>query len=238
MNYAIVFAGGVGSRMQSPKLPKQLNEVCGIPIIVHTINHLQAHPDIDKVMVVCLEPYIDFMKELLNKYNLSKVFKVVAGGRTGQESICKGLQALDGIADDDDIVILHDGVRPIIDADLISRNIDSVKQYGNAISCSSATETICLAGDEGSIKDIMPRDKCMMGRAPQSFRYADIYNCHKRANQEGYTTAIDSASMLHHYGYPLHFVQCSHFNIKITTPNDLFLFTAFLKNSNENCGRK
>ena len=238
MNYAIVFAGGVGSRMQSPNLPKQFIEVCGIPIIVHTINHFQAHPDIDKVLVVCLEPYIDFMKELLNKYNLSKVFKVVAGGRTGQESICKGLQALDGIADDDDIVILHDGVRPIIDADLISKNIDSVKQYGNAISCSSATETICLAGDEGSIKDIMPRDKCMMGRAPQSFRYADIYNCHKRANQEGYTTAIDSASMLHHYGYPLHFVQCSHFNIKITTPNDLFLFTAFLKNSNENCGRK
>lgn len=229
MNYAIVFAGGVGSRMQSPDLPKQFIEVNGCPIIVHTINHFQSHQNIDKILVVCLEKYIDYMKSLVEKYHLSKVINVVAGGRTGQESIYKGLVALDGLASDEDVVLLHDAVRPVIDADLISRNIESVEKFGNAISCSPATETICLSGDEeGCIKDVMPREKCMMGRAPQSFRYADIYNCHKRANEDGYTTAIDSASMLHHYGYPLHFVRCSHFNIKLTTPNDLFLFKAFL----------
>lgn len=230
MNYAIVFGGGVGSRMQSA-LPKQFIEVNGTPIIIHTLKHFQNHSDVDKIVVVCLDSYLNKMNELICRFGISKCIKVVRGGRTGQESIYFGLKALENIAKDDDIVILHDAVRPIIDAELISENILCARTNGNAISCSLATETICVANKEtGNIKEIIPRDSCILGRAPQTFKYKVIMTCHNRANSDGYTTAIDSASMLDHYGYPLSYVRCSHFNIKITTPNDLYLFESYLKN--------
>lgn len=236
MNYAIVFAGGVGSRMKSPDLPKQFIEVNGKPIIVHTLTHFQKHPEIKGVVVVCLEQWIPHMLNLIAQYGLCKVIKVVKGGSTGQESIYKGLCALEGIASADDVVLLHDGVRPIIDAELISNNIKSVNEYGNAISVSGATETVCLIdSEEGDhhISQILNRNKCYIGRAPQSFHYAEIMECHRKAIEENYTTAIDSASMLEHYGHKLFFVPCSHFNIKITTPTDLYLFQCYESNKNK-----
>ena len=235
MNYAIVFAGGVGSRMKSPDLPKQFIEVNGKPIIVYTLEHFQKHEDIKGIIVVCLEQWIPHMVKLVAQFELCKVLKVVKGGSTGQESIYKGLCALEGIAQPDDVVLLHDGVRPIIDAELISNNINSVKKFGNAISVSGATETVCLidSGSESSdhhISKILNRNNCYIGRAPQSFHYSEIMECHKKAIEDNYTTAVDSASMLEHYGHELFFVPCSHFNIKITTPTDLYLFQCYENN--------
>lgn len=236
MNYAIVFAGGVGSRMKSPDLPKQFIEVNGKPIITHTITHFQNHPDIKGIIVVCLEPWIPHMLKLIAQYDQRKVIKVVKGGATGQESIYRGLCALEDIAHPEDVVLLHDGVRPIIDAELISNNIRSVNEYGNAISVSSATETVCLIDPEKGdhhISQILNRNQCYIGRAPQSFHYAEIMECHRMAIKENYTTAIDSASMLEHYGHKLFFVPCSHFNIKITTPTDLYLFQCYDSSRNK-----
>lgn len=230
MNYAIVFGGGVGSRMQRA-IPKQFIEVNGTPIIIHTLKHFQDHPEIDRIIVVCIESYLEKMNELLSIFGITKCINVVKGGKTGQESIYFGLKAIEKIATDNDIVILHDAVRPIIDAELISKNIACAQEKGNAISCSLATETICVADrNTKNIQEIIPRDSCVLGRAPQTFKYGDIFSCHTKANAEGYTTAIDSASMLEHYGYKLSYVQCSHFNIKITTPNDLYLFESYLNN--------
>ena len=236
MNYAIVFAGGVGSRMKSPDLPKQFIEVNGKPIIVYTLEHFQNHKDIKGIIVVCLEQWIPYMLKLVAQFKLCKVLNVVKGGSTGQESIYKGLCALDGVAQQDDIVLLHDGVRPIIDEELISNNIHSVEEFGNAVSVSGATETVCLIDCDGDgtgktddhhISKILNRNKCYIGRAPQSFRYSEIMECHKKAIEDNYTTAVDSASMLEHYGHELFFVPCSHFNIKITTPMDLYLFQCY-----------
>ena len=238
MNYAIVFAGGVGSRMKSPDLPKQFIEVNGKPIIVYTLEHFQNHKDIKGIIVVCLEQWIPHMLKLVAQFKLCKVLNVVKGGSTGQESIYKGLCALDGVAQQDDIVLLHDGVRPIIDEELISNNIHSVEEFGNAVSVSGATETVCLIDcdedgtdktDDHHISKILNRNKCYIGRAPQSFRYSEIMECHKKAIEDNYTTAVDSASMLEHYGHELFFVPCSHFNIKITTPMDLYLFQCYEK---------
>ena len=230
MNYAIVFAGGIGSRMKSPDLPKQFIEVDNKPIIVHTLTHFQQHSEIKNIVVVCVEPWIPHMLKLVAKYNLNKVIKVVKGGATGQESIYKGLCALEDIAAPDDIVLLHDAVRPIIDAELISNNISSVNEFGNAVSVSGATETVCLIDSENrehQISKILNRTQCYIGRAPQSFHFSEIMECHRKALQDNYTSAVDSASLLEHYGHKLHFVPCSHFNIKITTPTDLYLFQCY-----------
>ena len=200
MNYAIVFAGGVGSRMKSPDLPKQFIKVNGKPIIVYTLEHFQNHKDIKGIIVVCLEQWIPHMLKLVAQFGLCKVLKVIKGGSTGQESIYNGLCSLQDVAQPDDVVLLHDGVRPIIDAELISNNINSVKEFGNAISVSGATETVCLIDSDNKedhhINKILNRNKCYIGRAPQSFHYSEIMECHKKAIEDNYTTAIDSASMI------------------------------------------
>lgn len=236
MNYAVIFGGGVGSRMQSPNLPKQFIEVNGQPVIVYTIKHFQEHQDIDGIVIVTLENYINYVKELVEKYNLTKVKIIVKGGATGQESIKCGLKALTEIANENDTVLIHDAVRPIIDAELISANIESVKNFGNAITVSEATETVLLLDEKepsNEISKVLDRTFCFIGRAPQSFVLGDIINLHKKALDDKYETAVDSASLCAHYGVPLHYVRGTHFNIKLTTPKDLFLFEKYLSNKNQ-----
>lgn len=228
MNYALVFAGGVGERMHTHGVPKQFLEVFGKPIIVYTLEHFQKHRSIDGIVVVCVESHIKLMHSLIAHYDLSKVKVVVPGGSTGQESIRNGLFEIAKYANDDDVVLIHDGVRPIIDEDLISRNISSVQQFGSAISSSNAIETFCLVEKYGTIDKILPRPQCIIAKAPQSFKVRDIVECHRRAMQDGINDAIDSAALMQHYGHELHYVSCSTSNIKITTPIDYYLFKGIL----------
>lgn len=228
MNYALVFAGGVGERMHTHGVPKQFLEVFGKPIIVYTLEHFQRHRSIDGIVVVCVESHIKLMHSLIAHYDLSKVKVVVPGGSTGQESIRNGLFEIAKYANDDDVVLIHDGVRPIIDEDLISRNISSVQQFGSAISSSNAIETFCLVEKYGTIDKILPRPQCIIAKAPQSFKVRDIVECHRRAMQDGINDAIDSAALMQHYGHELHYVSCSTSNIKITTPIDYYLFKGIL----------
>lgn len=228
MNYALVFAGGVGERMHTHGIPKQFLEVFGKPIIIYTLEHFQKHRKIDAIVVVCVKSHIKLMYSLINHYDLSKVKAVVPGGSTGQESIRNGLFEIAKYAKDDDIVLIHDGVRPIIDEDLISRNITSVEEFGSAISSSNAIETFCIVEKYGTINKILPRSQCIIAKAPQSFRFHDIIECHRMAICDGVTDAIDSADLMQHYGHELHYVPCSSSNIKITTPIDYYLFKGIL----------
>lgn len=142
MNIGVIFAGGVGSRMGMVGRPKQFVEVNGKPIIVHTIEHFEKCADVDKVVVVCLVNWIEYMWSLVEAYSLQKVVAVVPGGATSQESIYQGLIAARQISDaSDTIVLIHDGVRPLIDQQLLITCIDGVKQYGSAIACAQMTET-------------------------------------------------------------------------------------------------
>ena len=133
MNFAVIFAGGVGSRMHSKGMPKQFLPVFGKPIIVYTLEKFQETQSVDGIVVVSLESYIDKMRLLADSYHLSKVISIVSGGSSGQESIYNGLNALRAKAAPDDIVLIHDGVRPVIDSELIENCIESVKKYGTAI---------------------------------------------------------------------------------------------------------
>lgn len=230
MNVGLIFAGGAGQRMNTKTRPKQFLELNGKPIIIHTIDNFERHPQIDAVIVVCLESWIPYMWEILERYRIEKVRWVVPGGETGQQSIRNGLNALwkDDSVPKNTFVLIHDGVRPLITEELISRNIACAEQYGNAITVTVASETIInVTGDE--VSDILDRSKCRMARAPQTFRLSDIMEAHRRAERDGEQNMIDSAMLMSHYGVPLHIVEGPVENIKITTPSDFYIFRAIFE---------
>lgn len=227
MNVALIFAGGTGTRMNTKTKPKQFLELNGKPIIIHTIDNFENHPDIDMIAVVCIESWIPYMEELLERYRIRKVKWVVPGGETGQQSIRRGLDAFwnDESVPNDSLVLIHDGVRPLINEDIISRNIECARQYGNAVTVTPAIETIITVSDD-EVDKIMDRSKCRLARAPQTFRLCDIMDAHKKAVEDGALNMIDSAMLMTHYGASLHVVEGPVENIKITTPSDFYIFRA------------
>lgn len=229
MNIAVIFAGGTGQRMNTASKPKQFLELHGKPIIIYTLEYFQKHSQIDGIVVVCLESWIDYCENLLKKYQIDKVLKIVPGGNSGQESIFNGLEAAHQISDNEqDIVLIHDGVRPLINEALITNCIASVKKHGNAITVSPAIETILLKTEDGDIGNILKRSECEMAKAPQCFYLNDIYSCHLKAKAAGKDDFIDSASLMQYYGYKLNAVEGPLDNIKITTPADFYIFRAIM----------
>lgn len=226
MNVAVVFAGGVGKRMNSGGTPKQFLELHGKPIIIYTLEVFQKCEKIDAICISCLDAYRDYMHELCNRFGITKVQWIVAGGATGQESIYNGLHEVWQHCDRDTVVLIHDGVRPIISTDLVERNIASVEQNGNAISCSRAIETPAEVDENGVIRTVSDRQCAIIAKAPQSFRLGDIHDAHTKAREEQKGDFIDSASMMRHYGHVLHMVECNWDNIKITSPTDYYIFRA------------
>lgn len=230
MNIGVIFAGGIGSRMHSKERPKQFLEIYNKPIIVHTIDHFQKNPLIDAVVVVCIESWIEHFRNLVYQYRLDKVKKVVPGGETGQLSIYNGLCAAKEVAGSEkSIVLIHDGVRPLINAELLTKNIEDVQKYGSSITSGIVKETIVEIYDDGGIKLVPDREHSRVAKAPQCFWLQDILDAHNRALSENVTSFIDSCSMMHHYGFQLHMTDGPYENIKITTPDDFYTMRAILQ---------
>ena len=183
-NVAVIFAGGTGQRMNTRTRPKQFLELHGKPIIVYTLEVFDQHKEIDGIVLVMLESWIGYTEELVRKYGLKKVRKIVPGGASGQESIYNGLKGAAEFYGDEDIVLIHDGVRPLIDEDTITENIRSVKERGTAITVTAAIETITMKDQTGAVGTIIDRSQCQLARAPQSFRLGHILGVHDRARQE------------------------------------------------------
>lgn len=229
MNFAVIFAGGTGKRMNTKSVPKQFLELHGKPVIIYTLEKFDNHPEIDQIVLVCLEPWIPYAKKLLMKFQITKVVDVVPGGKTGQESIYTGIAAAQHFSSSaSDIVLIHDGVRPMIDEDTITSCLSCVRKNGNAVTTTPAIETIFVNGQDGRVGDIFNRSKCTMARAPQCFYLKDIYAAHQKARAEGKTDFIDSAMLMQYYGANLYTVDGPVENIKITTPMDFYLFRAML----------
>ena len=229
MNIAVIFAGGVGMRMRSKTKPKQFLEMHGKPIIIHTIEIFEQHSDIDAIVVVCIAEWISYLEELLSKFNIKKVKKIVAGGASGQESIYNGLCAAESIATNEkSIVLIHDGVRPLINEKVIYDNINSVKMYNSAITTVKVKETIMVVDENSMIKHIPERKNSRLARAPQSFWLDDIISAHRKAIDDGKTEFIDSCSMMQYYGKKLFLVDGPEENIKVTTPDDFYIMRSML----------
>ena len=220
MNIGVIFAGGVGKRMNSRVKPKQFLNVYGKPIIIHTLEVFDSHPDIDAIVVACLEEWIPYLQELIEKYNLKKVKKIVPGGRSGQESIYHGLQAAKQVAGQEkSIVLIHDGVRPMIYKKTIDDNLQSVREHGSAITSVAVKETVLVVSEDNSIKEVPNR---------KDTRLAEIIGLHRRAITEGKDDFIDSCSMMQYYGHKLYLIDGPQENIKITTPDDFYTMRALL----------
>lgn len=228
MNYALIFAGGTGVRMNAKSRPKQFLELHGKPIIIYTLEHFQHHPDIEGMVVVCLKEWVPELKKQIKRYELDKVMKVVQGGDTGHQSIYRGMKELNKTCKDDDIILVHDGVRPLITAELISNNIDMAQKEGAAITVESSWESIVRSEDGKTITQVPTRSEMFIARAPQSFRFDLLWKLHQQANQEG-REFTDSSHLFRHYDVTLHLVESSPSNIKITEPNDYYIFRALFE---------
>ena len=230
MNIGVIFAGGIGSRMHSKECPKQFLKIYNKPIIVHTIEFFQENSEIDAVVVSCHKDWIDFFNDLVYKYRLEKVKKVVPGGETGQLSIYYGLRAAKEVSGEEkSIVLIHDGVRPLISSKLISENIDAVKKYGSSITCGIVKETVLETMDDGEIVAVPDRSHSRLAKAPQSFWLEDVLSAHEQAMAEGRHDFIDTCSIMQHYGFKLHILDGPYENIKITTPDDYYMMRAILQ---------
>ena len=233
MNIALIFAGGVGTRMSTKAKPKQFLELHGKPIIVYTLELFQTHPEIDGIVIVMVAEWVDVMKELLARYQLTKVVEVVEGGETGQLSIFNGLKAAEKHFRADSTVLIHDGVRPLIDHDIITANIKQVQRSGNAITTSPTIETFVVVDDDMVVQEVPARKHSRLAKAPQSFVLSNIISIHRNALQDGITNSIDSCTLMSQYGYQVTLVEGPVENIKITTPTDYFMFRAIIE-SREN----
>ena len=236
MNRALIFAGGKGTRMHIGDRPKQFLEIDNKAIIIYTLEKFQECDLVDDIVVVCVGGWEDYLAGLISKNDmkLTKVSKILTGGETGFSSRIIGLEYIKRTSADpeNDLVLIHDGVRPLISSELLKDNVKCALQNGNAITTASATETVVVV-DNGLF---LERSSCFFARAPQTFRVNDIYNAYKKASLEGKDCLIDSASIANYYGIDLHYVNGPNENIKITTINDYYLAKGIIEYLNKDLG--
>ncbi|MCI9439421.1 MAG: 2-C-methyl-D-erythritol 4-phosphate cytidylyltransferase [Lachnospiraceae bacterium] len=225
MTTALIFAGGAGKRMNSRSKPKQFLEMHGKPIIIYTLEHFEYHEEVDGIVIVCIKEWITELKGLLKRYGITKVMKIVPGGDTGHDSIYNGLLSMTDSMKKEDIVLIHDGVRPLITRELISENISAVKKYGSAITAEPVRESVVRSIDGKNISDVPVRDEMYVAKAPQSFCFGEILGLYERACADGIKT-IDSSHLCSIYHIPMHMVGSTKNNIKITEPADFYIYRA------------
>ena len=228
MNYLVLLAGGIGNRLGAG-IPKQFVNVLGKPVIAYTMQKYQEHPEIDGIELVCVDGYQDELRKIADNHHISKVIKIVKGGSEYERSIMNGVEGLKGIAKPDDVVIIHWAASPFVTDEIISDNIRVCKEKGNAMSACPAYLLYGSNDGELSNKNIN-RDTIKILAAPQSFLYKNIVDIYKEVEKrnlfesvEAHTTAFMTA-----LGIPIYFSKGSQTNIKITTKEDLDLFTGYV----------
>lgn len=226
---ALIFAGGTGKRMTGSSVPKQFLLLGGRPIIAYTLDHFAKHPQVTGITVVCLESWIDYLREVVDSQGYATPVTIIPGGTTGQESRLLGIRSIHGAhpGDEDAIVLVHDGVRPLIDEKTITDCIKSVRAYGCTATTAPAIETVILTNEDGTVERLEDRDRCRLARAPQGFRTEELWRGYERAEEEG-RDFLDSVSLMAGYGHTIYTVEGPAENIKVTTPADYFAFKSFM----------
>ena len=229
MNYGLILAGGVGQRMRRTGMPKQFLEVFGKPIIIYTLQKFEYCENIDAVVIVCHSSWKDYMESMLQRYGIKKVKAVVSGGKDRQESVLNGLKYIQANgALDEDVIVIHDGVRPLIQENILSENIRVAMKYGNAMTVRPVIESVVITDkDEVGFEDFKKRDDTYSLTAPQSFKLGVLTQAYK--DIEGKDTPIpllDSALVFTYLGNKIHIIKENNNNIKVTTPEDYYILKA------------
>ena len=230
MNVAIIIAGGVGSRMGAD-IPKQFIKVNDKHVLAYTVESFQKHPLIDAILVVCIKGWEDEVWGYKTKYGISKLKWIVEGGNSGQESIRNGVYYLKDKITDDDNVIIHDGIRPLAAGEVLDDLIDKCNKYGNAVTSMPYNEQIFLMDDEISTIKYIPRETLRRVATPQCYKFKLLYDKYQEAfaKQIGIYGSSYTNTMMVELGVRLYFAEGSDRNIKLTTPGDLEIFKAMLK---------
>lgn len=237
MNYGLIIAGGSGNRM-GQDIPKQFINVYDKPIIIYTLEGFQRHPMIDAIEVVCLDGWHDVLWAYAHQFNIDKLKWVVSGGKSGQESIRNGVFHLEDKIEKDDIVIIHDGIRPLVDATVLSDVIMKAQKYGNGVTSLPYNEQIFVVNpdDETTTKQYIPRETLRRVSTPQAYQFGELSSAYHEAFEKGigiYGSSYTNTMMVE-LGKTLHFAAGSDKNIKLTTKDDLEMFKGYLKKDKNN----
>lgn len=227
-NIALIIAGGIGARM-GQDIPKQFINVHDKPVIVYTMEAFQRHPQIDVIEVVCLDGWHDVLRAYAKQFGISKLEGIVVGGKNGQDSIRNGLyDIVKRYNNDDDIVLIHDAIRPMVSEEVITDNIKICRQYGNAITVVPCTAAMLKTYDSVSTEEQVARDNLKITQTPQSFFLKDICKAHKEALSKGILNSVASCTMYIELGKKLYMSKGSEKNLKLTTAEDIEIFKALL----------
>ncbi|MCR5216690.1 MAG: 2-C-methyl-D-erythritol 4-phosphate cytidylyltransferase [Lachnospiraceae bacterium] len=229
MNVALIIAGGSGKRTNQD-IPKQFLNVMDKPIVVYTLETFQKHPEIQGIAVVCLEGWEHVLEAYAKQFGIAKLQWIVKGGASGQESIRNGLEALEKELSPEDVVLIHDGIRPMVDPSIITDCIAKCKEYGNGITSLPITEQIFEKDTEETTTKVIPREKLKILQTPQAYRYETILSRYREGFEKeiGIGPSDYANTLMVKLGETLYFAKGSSNNIKITTKEDIETFKAML----------
>lgn len=227
MNIALIIAGGKGQRMQQ-EIPKQFLNVNDKPVIIYTLEAFQSHPDIDKIGVVCVDGWHDILRAYARQYKIDKLDWVVSGGENGQSSIRNGVFHAEKLYGAEDIILVHDAIRPMVSHEIISDCIVQCKKHGSAVSIVPCNTVALRRTTEQASSEVVPRDRLALTQTPQAFPIKKLADAHRKALELGITNSIASCTLMIELGGSVHFSIGAETNIKLTTPDDLKIFKALL----------
>ena len=227
MNIALIIAGGKGVRMQQ-EVPKQFLTVNGKPVIAYTMEAFQRHADIDAIAVVCISGWENILSAYAREYGITKLKHIIPGGDCGQASIRNGVFELEKHYAPDDLVLVHDAIRPMVSAEIISDCIATATQYGSAIAVIPCQEAMLVTQNQLSTNESFPRASLRRTQTPQGFPIGVLAGAHREALEKGVTNSIASCTLMVELGKTVHFSHGSEKNLKLTTPDDIDIFRALL----------
>lgn len=227
MNIAMLIAGGSGQRMKQD-IPKQFINVNDRPVIVYTLEAFQKHPNVDAIAVVCLRGWEEILRAYAKQFNISKLQWIFPGGENGQESLRNGVMGLKEVCDAEDLVIIHDAIRPMVSQEIISDNISCCMQNGSAITVIPCAEAMLLTEDRSSSAEMIPRDQLARTQTPQAFPLKKLVWAHEEAEKRGITNTIATCTLMIELGEKIYFSTGSEKNLKLTTAEDIEIFKALL----------
>lgn len=211
-------------------IPKQFLTVNERPVIVYTLEAFQKHPEIDAIAVVCIDGWHDVLRAYAKQFGIAKLENIVSSGKNGQDSIRNGLMDIyKRYHEDDDIVLIHDAIRPMLLPEIISDNIRVCREYGNAITVVPCTAAMLKTFDSLSTEEQVARDNLKITQTPQAFFIKDIVDAHKEALENGITNSVASCTMYIELGRKLYMSKGSEKNLKLTTTEDIEIFKALLQ---------
>ncbi len=233
MNIALIIAGGSGNRM-GQDIPKQFLNVRDKPVIVYTMERFQKCADIDVIAVVCIEGWETMLRAYANQFGIAKLKHIIKGGENGQSSIRNGLTELCKHYSEDDIVLVHDAIRPMVSDEIIKGCAKKTKECGSAITIVPCQEAMLETTDGETTNSSYPRDNLKRTQTPQGFYLGDLAEAHKRALEKGITNSVASCTLMVELGETIHFCKGSEKNIKLTTVDDIEIFKALLAAEKDN----